>query len=97
MSCVAVSPPVPAVNPTHAVLPPTIEGMFTATDVVNVLPDVGSVIVHVRVVPSYVICTFITSPLSRLTPDAVMSVEGTVGDAPLVYKPVECAPSPALL
>src|SRR5271165_391440 len=42
-------------------------------------------------------CTWNTSPLCRFTPELVMSTAGTVGDAPLRYKPVESTPSPALL
>ena len=35
-----------------------------------------------------------TSPLCRLTPELVMSIAGKVGEAPLVYIPVESFPSP---
>ena len=54
---------------------------------------VVSVMVMVSVVPSYVICTWKTSPLCRLTPPPRV-VAGTVGVAPLVYMPVELLPSP---
>jgi len=58
--------------------------MFTAHDVVKLFPTVASVMVIASVAPSYVICTFITSPLCRLTPELVMSIAGTVGAAPFV-------------
>src|SRR5690348_7327897 len=88
MSWMAVNPPLPPVNPTYAVLPVK-DGMLMATDFVKVLPVLASVIVHVRVVPSYVMCTFITSPLRRLTPEPVVSLPGVAaGDCPLVHRPV---------
>src|SRR5580704_9781887 len=53
MFCVAVAPPVPAVNPTYAVLPPTVVGMLMGHEVVNVSDGVAvSVMVKVSVVPS---------------------------------------------
>src|ERR1700692_4371956 len=84
ISWTAVSPPVAPVKPTNAVLPPTILGMFTAADVENVVPVLASVIVQASVVPSYVMCTLKTSPLWRFTPEGVRSVEGVLGEAPLV-------------
>jgi hypothetical protein len=71
--------------------------MFTAEDVEKLAPVVASVIVQLSVVPLYVICTFITSPLCRFTPELVISTAGIVGEAPSVYIPVESTPSPALL
>jgi hypothetical protein len=51
----AVRPPVPPVNPTKAVFPPTMLGMLMGRLVVNVFAAfVVSVIVIVKVVPSYV-------------------------------------------
>src|SRR6267378_3277284 len=51
----AVRPPVPPVKPTKAVFPPTMLGMLIAWLVVNVFAAfVVSVIVIVKVVPSYV-------------------------------------------
>src|SRR6266850_6371420 len=51
----AVRPPVPPVNPTKAVFPPTMLGMLMGWLVVNVFAAfVVSVIVIVKVVPSYV-------------------------------------------
>src|SRR5580704_7901633 len=90
-------PPVPAVNPTYAVFPPTRLGMFTGQLVENVFPATPSVIVNPSVVPSYVSVTVIVSPLCRLIPEAVRSIAGTVGEAPFSYMPVVFAPSPALL
>src|ERR1700722_3168744 len=97
ISCVAVDPPVPAVKPTHAVELPTTVGIFTIHEVEKLLPAVASVMVIASVVPSYVVCTAITSPLCRFTPELVRSVNGVVGEAPFVYSPVESTPSPALL
>ena len=57
----------------------------------------ASVIVIFNVVPSYVICTLKMSPLCRFTPELVMFNAGVVGEAPLVYMPVESGPSPTLL
>src|SRR5208282_5779375 len=76
---------------------PTVDGMFTATESVKLAPVTVSVIVHDNVVPLYVICTFMMSPLCRFTPELVMSTAGTVGEAPSVYIPVESDPSPSLL
>ena len=51
----AVRPPVPPVKPTKAVFPPTMLGILIAWLVVNVFAAfVVSVIVIVKVVPSYV-------------------------------------------
>src|ERR1700724_344708 len=50
--CVAVSPPVPPVKPTKAVLPPTVAGILMVQEVVNVALGTGSVMVIVSVVPS---------------------------------------------
>src|SRR5271154_4396386 len=72
-------------------------GIFTGQLVVNVLFATASVTVNASVVPSYARCTDMVSPLSRLTPDEVMSTAGIVGEAPFVYIPVESVPSPALL
>src|ERR1700682_1859979 len=97
ISWTAVSPPVAPVKPTNAVLPTTMLGMFTGAEVENVLPVLASVMVQASVVPSYVMCTLNTSALWRFTPEGERSVEGLVGEAPLVYMPVESPPSPALL
>src|SRR6202046_3238541 len=51
MFWMAVLPPVPAVKPTKAVLPPMVCGMLTGKLVVNVLFAVLSVMVRARVVP----------------------------------------------
>src|SRR5215469_15802440 len=42
-------------------------------------------------------CTWKGSPLCRFTPELVISTAGIVGEAPLVYNPVESVPSPWLL
>jgi hypothetical protein len=50
ISCCAVSAPEPAVNPTCAVFPPTVPGLFTVHEVANVSAGgVASVIVMVNV------------------------------------------------
>jgi hypothetical protein len=84
ISWIAVSPPVPPVNPTYAVFPPTVAGILIGHVCVNVAFVVVSVIVIVKFVPSYVICTFITSVVCRFTPELVISTAGVVGDAPFV-------------
>src|ERR1700730_1773003 len=50
-SCVAVCPPVPAVKPTKAVVPPTVAGISIVQEVVNVALVTVSVMVIVSVVP----------------------------------------------
>ena len=58
MSWIATYPPVPAVNPTYAVLPPTRLGMLTDQEFVNALAEFAvSVMVIVSVMPSYAMCT----------------------------------------
>src|SRR5258706_149459 len=52
ISCLGVSPRVPAVKPTSAVFPPTVLGMLIAQEVVNVALVTVSVMVIVSVVPS---------------------------------------------
>src|SRR6267143_744262 len=80
---IAVKPPVPPVKPTKAAFPPTMLGMLIAWLVVNVFAAfVVSVIVIVKVVPSYVMCTLKTFPLCRSTPELVMSTAGVVGETP---------------
>jgi len=50
--CVAVREPVPPVNPTYAVFPPTVAGMLIVHDVVNVSAGIfWSVTVIDKVVP----------------------------------------------
>src|SRR5271154_6500707 len=90
-------PPVPAVKPTYALFPPTRLGMFTGQLVENAVPATPSVIVRPSVVPSYVNCTVMVSPLCRLIPEDVRSIAGNVGEAPFSYMPVVFGPSPALL
>jgi len=63
-------------------------GILIAQDVVNVALVTVSVMVMVSVVPSYVMCTWKISPLCRFTPPPSV-IAGLVGDAPLVYRPVE--------
>src|SRR5689334_20718831 len=79
-----VCPPVPPVNPTYAVLPPTTCGMLTDQLFVNVALVTPSVMVIVSVVPSYTMCTLNVSPLRRLIPEFVISTAGVVGEAPFV-------------
>jgi hypothetical protein len=82
---IAVRPPVPPVKPTKAVFPPTMLGMLIGLLVVNVFAAfVVSVIVIVKVVPSYVMCILKTFPLCRSTPELVMSTAGVVGETPFV-------------
>jgi hypothetical protein len=71
--------------------------MLIAQLVVKLAAVTVSVRVNVSVAPSYVMCACMMLPECRLTPELVKSVAGVVGDTPLVYKPVELGPSPALL
>src|ERR1700750_996999 len=84
MLLVIVNPPVAAVNPTYAVPDPTTDGILIGRDLVNDCEVTVSVSTSVSVVPSYAICACMTFPLFSLTPEAVMSTAGTVGDAPFV-------------
>src|SRR5436309_15063150 len=84
MSCVAVAPPVAPVKPANAAFAPTVAAMFIGQLIVNVSAGtLASVMVIVRVVPSYVMCTLKTSPLCRFTPPP-SATAGVVGSAPLI-------------